>query len=203
VNNAGIAVAGPLMHVTPEELRRQFEVNVFGTLAVTQAFLPLLGARRDAPHPPGRIVNISSVSGHIAYPFMGPYAASKHALEAISDALRRELLLYGVDVIVVAPGSVSTPIWDKAEQQYGGHAPGTDYDEAGLKFLETASKLGREAMPVERVSRTVMLALETPKPKARYILSNNRLLGWLVPRWMPTRMYDRIIGARLGPTKKG
>lgn len=203
VNNAGIAVAGPLMHVTPEEMRRQFEVNVIGTLAVTQAFLPLLGARRDAKHPPGRIVNISSVSGHIAYPFMGPYAASKHALEAMSDALRRELLLYGVDVIVVAPGSVNTPIWDKAEQEYGALAPGTDYDEVGKKFLETATKLGRESMPVERVSRTVLMALESPKPKPRYILSNNRVLGWLLPRWMPTRMYDRIIASQMGLIGKG
>ena len=99
VNNAGIAVAGPLMDIEMDKVRHQFEVNVLGVLTVTQAFLPLLGACEDASEPPGRIVNISSVSGHTAYPFLGPYCASKHALEAFSDSLRRELLLYGVDVI--------------------------------------------------------------------------------------------------------
>ncbi len=89
VNNAGIAVGGPLMHLPIDEMRRQLEVNVVGVLQVTQAFLPLLGAQPDPPFESGRIVNISSVSGHIAYPFMGPYAASKHALEAMTDSLRR------------------------------------------------------------------------------------------------------------------
>jgi NAD(P)-dependent dehydrogenase (short-subunit alcohol dehydrogenase family) len=127
VNNAGIAIGGPLLHLSIDEFRRQFEVNVFGLLLVTQAFAGLLGARTHSPHPPGRIINISSVSGRIAYPFIGPYAASKHAVEAISDSLRRELRLYGVDVIVIEPGAVRTPIWDKLEQVETSRYVSTDY----------------------------------------------------------------------------
>src|SRR5947209_16873980 len=107
VNNAGIPAAGPLELLPLDELRRVLEVNLIGVVAVTQAFLPLLKRAR------GRIVNISSVSGRVAMPFMGPYAASKFALEAVSDSLRRELLPFGVDVIVVEPGSVQSRIWDK------------------------------------------------------------------------------------------
>ena len=112
VNNAGISLPGPLTSLSPDSLRQHFEVNVIGVLNMVQAALPLL--RCQTPGPPGRIINISSLSGRIAYPFMGPYAASKHALEALSDSLRRELLVYGVDVIVVEPGAIDTPIWDKA-----------------------------------------------------------------------------------------
>lgn len=126
VNNAGVAVAGPLMHLPVAELRQQFEVNLFGLVAVTQAFLPLLGARPDTTVMPGRIINLSSVSGRIAYPFMGPYAASKHALEGLSDSLRHELI-YGIDVILIEPGSVRTPIWDKAEQLDINRYANTDY----------------------------------------------------------------------------
>lgn len=126
VNNAGIALAGPLMHVTPEEIRRQFEVNVFGTLAVTQAFLPLLGAQRDTPHAPGRIVNISSVSGHIAYPFMGPYAMSEaHA---------------GGDVGCAAPGAAA--VWsgcDRGGARFGEHA---DLGQGGAAVRRACARHG-------------------------------------------------------------
>ena len=115
VNNAGMAVAGPLLHVPVEELRRQLEVNVIGQIRVTQAFAPLLGARASQGEPPGRIVNMSSVAGRMVGPLMGPYSASKFALEAMSDALRRELAVYGIAVVVIEPGMIATPIWDKAE----------------------------------------------------------------------------------------
>jgi NAD(P)-dependent dehydrogenase (short-subunit alcohol dehydrogenase family) len=115
INNAGIAVGGPLMHLPTDEFRHQLEVNLVGVLIVTKAFLPLLGADRSLRGRPGRILNISSVSGKIGYPFMGPYAASKHGLEGFSESLRRELMLYGIDVIIIGPGSVATAIWDKAE----------------------------------------------------------------------------------------
>ncbi len=116
VNNAGIAVAGPLLHLDIDELRHQLEVNVTGQLIVTQAFASLLGADSSRSGEPGRIVMITSVGGRNANPFMGPYNASKFALEGLSESLRRELMIFGIDVIVVAPGAVATPIWDKAEQ---------------------------------------------------------------------------------------
>src|SRR5271154_6033280 len=116
VNNAGIAVPGPLLYVEVDEFRHQLEVNVTGQLIVTQAFVPLLGADADRKGAPGRIVMISSVGGKNASPFVGPYNASKFALEGFSESLRRELMLFGIDVIVVAPGAVATAIWGKAEQ---------------------------------------------------------------------------------------
>ena len=116
VNNAGIAVAGPLLESTADEFRQQLEVNLVAPMMVIKAFAPLLGTDRARTGPPGRIVNISSVGGRFAAPFVGLYAASKHGLEGLSQSLRRELMLFGIDVIIVAPGSVATPIWDKAEQ---------------------------------------------------------------------------------------
>ena len=115
VNNAGIAVPGPAIHVSVADFRYQIEVNLTGAFAVTKSFLPLLGADRSLDGRPGRIINVSSVGGRRGLPFMGAYVASKFALEGCSACLRRELMLYGIDVIVVGPGSVATPIWDKAE----------------------------------------------------------------------------------------
>ena len=109
INNSGIAIGGPLMHMEMEVIKQQFEVNVFGFLEVTKALLPLLGARPDHPSLPGRVLNISSVSGKMAAPFLGPYAGTKHAMEALSTSMRRELIPYGIDVIVIGPGAVRTP----------------------------------------------------------------------------------------------
>ena len=116
VNNAGIAIGGPLMHQPIADFRKQIEVNLIGQLIVTQAFLPLLGTDSNLQGKPGRIINISSVGGKISSPFLGAYSASKFGLEAISEALRRELTIYGIDVIIIVPGSVVTPIWDIAEK---------------------------------------------------------------------------------------
>ena len=198
VNNAGIAVGGPLMHLPVDELRRQFEVNVFGAISVTQAFLPLLGAYRDAPHPPGRIVNISSVSAHTVYPFVGPYAASKHALEALSHALRRELMLYGVDVILVVAGAVDTPIWGKMGDEEMARYADTDFAQAGAQARETAVGMGGQGMPASRVAGAIHEALTAQKPKTTYLLTNNWLMGWYLPQKVSTRRLDRIIAKALG-----
>ncbi len=198
VNNAGIAVGGPLLHLPVDELRLQLEVNVVGVLQVTQAFLPLLGAQRDPPFEAGRIVNISSVSGHIAYPFVGPYAASKHALEAMSDSLRRELMLYDIDVILIVSGAAATPIWEKTTSAQAEKYMGTEYAGALQKMLNSTSSLGTEGMAPQRVAFAVREALEVRKPKTRYLLSNSWLMGWMVPRWLPTRMYDRLLAQQLG-----
>ncbi|MCA9969208.1 MAG: SDR family oxidoreductase [Anaerolineales bacterium] len=197
VNNAGISVTGPLLHLPLAELRQQFEVNLFGLLDVTQQVLPLLGARQGAPRPRGRIVNVSSVSGRIAYPFMGAYAASKHALEALSDALRRELLLYGIDVIVVEPGTTATPIIDKAG---AGAAQYSHTDYQPMLAAMTGSEIEkrrRSAIPVERVSRVIVEALESPRPKTRYPVPRKWLTGWLLPRLLPDRWLDRLVARQL------
>jgi NAD(P)-dependent dehydrogenase (short-subunit alcohol dehydrogenase family) len=201
INNAGIAVAGPLMHIPLDEFKHQFNVNLFGLLDVTQKFLPLLGADFNASHPPGRIVNISSVSGKIVYPFLGPYAASKHALEALSDALRRELLIYSIDVIVIEPGSVQTPIWDKAQaldtEQYGQ----TDYKSVLDGFKKVFVSQGKTGIPVEKVSAAIYQALTIERPKTRYVLARKLLTSWLLPRYLPDRRLDKIFAKRLGITK--
>ncbi|MFZ0546350.1 MAG: SDR family oxidoreductase [Candidatus Promineifilaceae bacterium] len=198
VNNAGIAVPGPLMHLSLDEFRHQLEVNVVGQLAVTQAFLPLLGARKNAPHPPGRIVNISSVSGRIVYPFLGPYSASKHALEALSDALRRELMIYGIDVIVIEPGSIRTPIWDKAGELDTSQYAETDYADLLGPVQKTIVRQGQMGVPVERVSEKIWAALTEERPKSRYVIPRKWLSGWILPRWLPDRMFDNIVAKRMG-----
>lgn len=190
VNNAGIAVAAPLMHMDPDDLRYQFDVNVAGVVAVTQALLPLLGASKEAPHPPGRIINISSVSGHIVYPFLAPYAASKHALEAISDGMRRELSIYNIKVVVMVLGAVQTPIWEKTENQDIARYRQTDYGAAVERMHKTVADTAKTAMPAEQAARAIRQALLHPKPRTRYVIANNRLLGWLVPRLMPERLLD-------------
>jgi NAD(P)-dependent dehydrogenase (short-subunit alcohol dehydrogenase family) len=198
INNAGIAVSGPLMHIPLDKFRQQLEINVIGALAATQAFLPLLGARQNPGHPPGRIVNISSVSGSIVYPFFGPYASSKHSLEVISHALRRELRPYGIEVIIIAPGSVQTPIWDKAEQEDISLYADTDYVPILQKLQERVTRMGKAGIPVEVVSQTIHQALEAPRPKVRYVLARNLWSGWLIPRWLPFRWFDRLVAKRMG-----
>jgi NAD(P)-dependent dehydrogenase (short-subunit alcohol dehydrogenase family) len=196
VNNAGVAFPGPLMHIPLEEMRQQFEINLFGVLAVTQAFLPLLGAKLPQTNPPGRIVNMSSQGGKIAAPFLGPYVASKHALEGLSDSLRRELMIYGVDVIVIEPGAIKTPIWDKAEDANKSPYEGTDYVELLERFQQAMIKRGRNGLPVERVAEAVRSALESRKPKTRYVIPDMPVQGWLLPRYLPDRWVDKLIASR-------
>lgn len=198
VNNAGVAVAGPIMHLDVDELRQQFDINVLGLVSVTQAFLPLLGARRRPPGAPGRIVNISSISGKLVVPFLGAYASSKHALEALSDAMRRELRLYGIDVVIVEPGAVQTPIWDKAEAADVERYADTDYGEILRKFQQVMVEQGRRGFPVSRVTDVVVEAMTSDRPKARYAIPNQQLMGWVLPRVMPDRWLDQMIAKQLG-----
>lgn len=198
VNNAGVAVPGPLMHLDVDELRQQLDVNVVGLVAVTQALLPLLGARRRPPGPPGRIVNIGSISGRLVVPFLGAYAASKHAVEALSDALRRELLLYGIEVAVVEPGAVRTPIWDKAEAQDVSRYEDTDYGSILGQFKQAMVQQGRNGLPVSVVTDAVLDALTAARPKTRYPIPNRTWMGWRLPRLLPDRWVDQTVAKQLG-----
>jgi NAD(P)-dependent dehydrogenase (short-subunit alcohol dehydrogenase family) len=198
VNNAGIGGGGPLMHQPLADVRRLMEVNVLGTLSVTQVLLPLLGARFPQPHAPGRIVNISSVAGRFTLPFLGAYAASKHALEALSDALRRELALYGIDVIVIEPGSVTTAIWDKVEQEgMANRYAAMDYGSIAARFEKGFVRQGRAGVTPDVVARVIRRALEQDHPKARYALPDDPLGGWFLPRLLPDRWLDRLIIRRV------
>ncbi|QRN93590.1 SDR family oxidoreductase [Archangium violaceum] len=198
VNNAGMAVSGPLMYLSAEDLRRQFDVNVFGLMNVTRAALPLLGAREGHTHPPGRILNISSVGGRLAFPFLGAYTSSKHALEALSDTLRRELRIWGIDVIVLQPGSVRTEIWDKAEAQDLSPYARTPYGPILEKFREFFIAQGRKGLAPEVMARLIQHVIETPRPKARYAAVPDYVSGWVLPRLMPDRWLDALVGKQLG-----
>ena len=201
VNNAGISVFGPLMHIPLEELRTQLEVNLVSVLGVTQAFIPLLGADRSLKGGPGRIVNMGSVGGKIAAPFLGPYAASKFALEGLSESLRRELMLFGIDVIVIGPGAVATPIWDKAEREDTSRFDKTEYAAPLRKFGDWFLKEGRKGYPPERVGEAVWRALSSARPRVRYPVVPHAFRGWVMPRLLPKRVIDRIIGGSIGLTR--
>ena len=195
VNNAGIAIAGPLEDLPLGRLREQIEINLIGTLAVTQAFLPLLKTGE-----PGRIVNISSVSGLVAFPFLGPYAASKFALEALSDSLRLELGVHGIRVIVVEPGGIATPIWTKAEEEAAagiGAYDGSPYQPGLAQIRGFAGAVAREGLAPDSVARVVLAALKARRPRARYAVSRSPMQDRLM-RMMPTRLLDRIVAGRLG-----
>jgi NAD(P)-dependent dehydrogenase (short-subunit alcohol dehydrogenase family) len=198
VNNAGVAIAGPLEFITPEELQRQLEVNVVGQLRVTQAVMPQLRQAR------GRIVNISSVSGRVAWPFVGPYAASKFALEALSDALRVELRPWGISVSVIEPGNYATEIWDKslreAEERLA-RMPAEVYQLYGgvidrlLPYVRSSAHSGG---PVEQVVQVVAHALLARRPRARYLLPRSRVFLIVLVNLLPVRLRDRLFAAALG-----
>ncbi len=159
VNNAGLALGGPLAHQPIDQIRWVLDVNVLGAARVSQAFIPLLGADRSLTGDPGRIVNITSVAGRIAAPFLGDYAMSKHALEAFSDSLRRELAIYGIDVVVIGPGAIVTPIWDKAEATDDSAYANTDYGPALKRFKKVFVERGRKGLPPEAIGEAIHLAL--------------------------------------------
>jgi NAD(P)-dependent dehydrogenase (short-subunit alcohol dehydrogenase family) len=197
VNNAGIAVPGPLLFLDIDELRHQLEVNVIGQMIVTQTFAPLLGADPSRHGKRGRIVMISSVGGRNASPFVGPYNASKFALEGLSEALRRELMIYGIDVIVVAPGAVATPIWDKADTVDVARYANTPYAAALEKIKAFMIENGRKGFPPEKIGKAVWRALTLRKPKVHYTVTPDPFQNWMVTT-LPKRMVDNIIAGRLG-----
>lgn len=198
INNAGIAVPGPLLYLDSAELRRQFEVNLIGVHNVTRAFAPLLGADPDRIGLPGRIVMISSVGGENGAPFVGAYAASKFALEGYSQSLRRELMLFGIDVIVIGPGAVATPIWDKAEENDFARYSNTPYGKAIERVVAYMMKQGREGLPASAVGDLIWTALASPKPKPRYPILRRPFVDRMLPRLLGTRAVDRILAKRLG-----
>ena len=199
VNNAGVAVAGPLLHLPVEDLQMQLEINVTGQLRATQAFAPLLGAEPGREGRPGRIVNISSVAGFSAMPLVTPYACSKFALEAFTQGLRRELMMYGVDVVAINPGPIATPIWDKAEDLDPEQYADTDYDGPIRRLLGFMLERGRKGLPPVRVAEAVHAGLTDAKPKLNTVITPDGFQQWLLSV-LPSRMTDRMIAKQLGLT---
>jgi NAD(P)-dependent dehydrogenase (short-subunit alcohol dehydrogenase family) len=195
VNNAGIFLGGPMMYQPLAEVRKAFDVNVFGLLAVTQAFLPLLGARRNCTGPPGRIVNMGSVSGAITVPFMTAYSATKHAVEALTQGLRRELSIYGIEVSAIEPGLVRSKLIEKrAAEKVDQRYAHTDYAAWLVQFDRSLQAQENNAPPADRVTAAVRHAIESPKPRTRYPLDRM----WLIGRLLPDRGFDKLIFRALG-----
>jgi NAD(P)-dependent dehydrogenase (short-subunit alcohol dehydrogenase family) len=198
VNNAGIVVAGPVELIPLEDLRKEFEVNVVGQVAVTQAFLPQVRAAR------GRIVLMSSISGRVASPYLGPYAASKHALEAIGDSLRVELRRWGIAVSLIEPGSIRTPIWGKALAEADRlaermpPAAETLYGEEIEQMRRATALLAANGLPVETVVRAVVHALTSPRPKTRYPVGAQTKLAVGAFKCLSDRTKDWFVRRALG-----
>ncbi|MBI5912181.1 MAG: SDR family oxidoreductase [Betaproteobacteria bacterium] len=189
INNSGISVPGPIELLSVEEIAYNFEVNVFGLLRVTKAFLPLLGAQKDHPSSPGRILNMSSAAGKLAGPYMAPYAGTKHALEGISHAMRLEFMRYGITVIIIGPGAIRTPIWDKTSLR---RFEGTLYYDSLAKFYGKALAAGKDGMPLEKCSRQIGDIFETERPKIRHAIVQNRFFKWTLPMLLPQRALDKF-----------
>jgi NAD(P)-dependent dehydrogenase (short-subunit alcohol dehydrogenase family) len=198
VNNAGVAVPGPVESLPIEDLRRQLEVNLVGQVAVTQALLPSLRRAR------GRVLNMTSVGGRVGTPFMGAYHASKFGLEGISDSLRRELLGVGVDVCVIEPGSIATDIWDRGREHADGVVAGMTaeardaYGDDLRAALDTATRTGERGMEPEKVARTVELALTVRRPRPRYVVGADARGMIVAQAVLPTRVFDRLVRRAMG-----
>jgi NAD(P)-dependent dehydrogenase (short-subunit alcohol dehydrogenase family) len=194
VNNAGIGLAGPIEFFPIDLLRRALEINLVGQVAVTQAFLPALRRAR------GRIVNLSSIGGRLALPLGGAYSATKFGLEAVSDSLRRELRHLGVDVIVIEPGGVKTPIWQKgarlADEAAAAMPP--EGDQLYGRLMETlrteSAKIERETgMPPRAVAEVIGTALTASRPRTRYMIGRDARLRWALAKRLPDRAMDSLI----------
>lgn len=193
VNNAGIAVPGPLETLPIDDFRRQIEVNLTAHVAVTQAMLPAIRSAR------GRIVFITSIGGLMAFPMFGAYHAAKFGLEAVGDVFRRELRPWGIKVAIIEPGSIATPIWERgdaevdalAERAGDGHAE--LYGEASAAFREVARKTGERGIPPERVATKIEHALTAKRPRTRYLVGADARGQALVARLLPDRLIDWIV----------
>lgn len=198
VNNAGIAVAGPAMELPIEDFQHQLEVNVTGVLRVTQAFGPLLGTDPDREGGPGRIVMLSSVAGQLGSPFLAPYVASKHAIEGLSKSLRIELQHYGIDVIMIGPGIVATPIWEKAQAIDDAPYRQSPLYQAMRNVRDYFAEAGPAGLPPETIADRICRALSDKSPRLRYALVPGRLANWSIPKLLPDRLLDRIVARRAG-----
>jgi NAD(P)-dependent dehydrogenase (short-subunit alcohol dehydrogenase family) len=193
VNNAGVAIMGPVEGVPVDDWRRQMEVNLIGQIAVTRALLPALLRAR------GRIVNVSSIGGRVTMPLFGPYSASKFALEAVTDALRRELRPHGVKVSAIEPGAIATPIWDKglddAQRRLDAMPPDVPgrYERLIASVRGAAERMGREGLPPEQVAEAVGRAVTASRPRTRYVIGREARVQAALARLLPDRAFDALI----------
>lgn len=198
VNNAGVAVVGPVEHVAMDDWRRQFEVNLFGQIAVTQAMLPLLRnfASRHVARG-SRIVMISSIAGRVGQPMLTPYTASKAALESVSDGLRIELGKQNIRVSLVEPGAIQSEIWRKSQSDVeaisDAHPLRVHYGELFDAVAKAAEEAARDAIPASEVARAVEKCLTETRPPTRILVGRDAKIGAMAKRFLPDRMFDRVL----------
>lgn len=192
INNAGVAVPGPLQYMSEEDFERQLDINVKAARRITNVFLPLLGATPNFNGSPGRIINISSVAGLFNSPFNGAYSISKHALESMTDIYRRELRRYGIKVIAIEPGPIKTDIWQKNLNSMEKYAD-TDYYDVLQKANTIIENAEKSALPVARISNLILKCLEKKHPKTRYIVQRNRLAFKLLAYYLPDKLVDWVV----------
>ena len=192
INNAGIAIPGPLELLSEEQFEKQLDVNVKSIRRITNLFLPLLGTKPGSAKQPGRIINISSVSGLFNSPFNGAYSISKHALESMTDIYRRELRRYGIKVIAIEPGPIKTEIWKKNLNKMD-EFKDSDYYEVLQKADKIIENAERNALPVENVSRLVAKCLTVSRPKTRYIVHKHKFAFRLMAYYLPDKITDWLV----------
>lgn len=200
VNNAGIAKYGPMQHVEIDELRNQFEINVFATVNITQKLLPKLGAYKGSKHR-GKLFVISSSAGIMTRPMLGPYSSSKHAIEAIFDAYRRELMMYGIDVVIIEPGPIKTDIWSKAKDEKNPYEH-TEYKDIFAHLNEAVQEIENIAFPAEKVANKIWKVFISKNPKARYLITPKKFAFYFAMYILPAKVLDKIFYKELKKLSK-
>ena len=198
VNNAGTSFPGPLLRQSVKDFEKQIDINLNGAFRVIKYFAPLCGAEKNNSYKKGVIFNISSLSGKIGMPGLGAYTASKHGLEGLSQSLRRELLRYGVDVVIIGPGPIKSEIFNKVDKKFLESLKKSDYAKAAKLIPKRNKNALKIAFPAIEVGKLIFSALHNPNRKTRYTITPNKMMYWTVPMTISDRMLDRMIQKRSG-----
>lgn len=192
VNNAGYAQGGPMALLSDKDFRQQIEVNVFGVRNVTNAFLPFLGARKDFKAKPGKIINISSLSGIFNTPMNGAYCVAKHAVESLGEVYRRELRMYGIQVSSIQPGPIQSKLWNKNDNAMDAYLD-TDYASYADKTRKIIQNAKKNALPAEVISKLIHKIIDAHRPKLSYIVIKNKLFNTILVKYIPKRIVDFLL----------
>ena len=196
VNNAGVAISGPILLQKVKDFEKQININLNGAFRVLKFFAPLCGAEKNNNSKKGVIFNISSISGKIGMPGVGAYTASKFGLEGLSHSLRRELIRYGVDVVIIGPGPIKSEIFDKIDKKFLETLKKSDYAKVAKNIPKRMKNAKKIAFPAEEVGKLIFNALHDPNRKTRYTITPNKLMYWTLPMLITDRMLDRMVTKR-------
>ena len=196
VNNAGVAISGPILLQKVKDFEKQININLNGAFRVLKFFAPLCGAEKNNNSKKGVIFNISSISGKIGMPGVGAYTASKFGLEGLSHSLRRELIRYGVDVVIIGPGPIKSEIFDKIDKKFLETLKKSDYAKVAKNIPKRMKNAKKIAFPPEEVGKLIFNALHDPNRKTRYTITPNKLMYWTLPMLITDRMLDKMVTKR-------